>query len=302
MNYTVLGDPHLGRKFVTGVPLHRIGEREAMVRADFEKSLQMVPTEYHVCMGDLFDKFIVPPEVVLYAADTYLAAAITQPDVTFIVLMGNHDPSKDATKRSSFEIFRRLVEQQVNILVVTEPQVIGGMGFVPYSVFGSAAEGFQSLPVPVKQVFGHFDVVDWGGANVVPTALMAEAGVKHVITGHDHLRRDEKRHGVHIEVVGSLQPYTHAEDADGTWYRTVTLEQLGELDVGMLNVRVLLNEGETLPEDLDCLSLIAKRVASVTEQAEEVDTTEFDNFDLNAELSKILPESIRAEILEIVQS
>ena len=35
----LLGDAHLGKPFIHGVPLHRRGDREKMVWADFERSI-----------------------------------------------------------------------------------------------------------------------------------------------------------------------------------------------------------------------------------------------------------------------
>ena len=56
MDFTLLGDPHLGRTFVHGVPLHRRGEREVMMWRNFAQSLSNVTTPLHICLGDLFDR------------------------------------------------------------------------------------------------------------------------------------------------------------------------------------------------------------------------------------------------------
>jgi DNA repair exonuclease SbcCD nuclease subunit len=297
----LLGDTHLGRAFKTGVPLHRIGDRERMVWNQFETSLQATGL-WHIHMGDLFDKFVVPPEVVLMAAEMYREAAARHPHATFVVLMGNHDPSKDSTKRSSFDIFEALVADINNLLVIRKPTLIGSMGFIPYSVFGSAEESLAELlerGTP-EVIFGHFDVVDFGGSNVVPTAALAAAGIHTVYTGHDHLARVEKRHGVTINVVGSMQPYSHAEDAEGVLYHTVPLADVEGHDWSNINLRVVLADGESLPTGIDCLSLTAKRVSSAPE--ETVDTEEFDGIDLTAELEAILPPEIRVEVMEIFKS
>ena len=91
---TLLGDPHLGKRFVTGVPLHRVGDRERMVWEDFHHSIAACRTPMHVCMGDLFDKFIVAPEVLMGAFQAYLQAPSS---VDYIILRGNHDVSRDRT-------------------------------------------------------------------------------------------------------------------------------------------------------------------------------------------------------------
>lgn len=287
-NVTVLGDPHLGRRFKTGVPLHRIGEREMSQEEDFYRSLHDCQTECHVMMGDIFDKFIVPPEIVLFAAETYNSAANQNPNVMYVILLGNHDVSRDTSRSSSFDLFKRLVAGAENIRVVdSEPVVLGSYGFAPYSVFSSADDVVNKLPNDLDAVFGHWDIVDFGGDNVIPTKLLADKGIPLAITGHDHVAREEKRHGVDILVTGSMQPYTHAEDPEGYLYVSVTLDELDPEAVVNKNVRILLREGEVLPDDLDCLSLTAKRITDEDDKI-EVDTSEFEALELNVMLESIL--------------
>ena len=73
----LLGDPHLGRKFVTGVPLDRRGDREKMQMEQFEDEVIGIPPgrHFHVCMGDLFDKHTVDNKWVDFAYETYRQAA-----------------------------------------------------------------------------------------------------------------------------------------------------------------------------------------------------------------------------------
>lgn len=279
MKYEVLGDPHLGRKFETGVPLHRKGERERMQIEKFLASLMNAKAEVHVTMGDLFDKFIVPPEVVLFAAHAYMRAAEDNPNTFYVILRGNHDVSRNTDKASSWDLFCALVDICPNVWAVDEhPVELGGMLFVPYDPFNyDHLEGY--LNDGIDTVFGHFDVVDFGGHNVAPTELFARYGVQTLINGHDHLAREFDRHGVRVVVTGSMEPFTHAEDKTGELYVTVTLDELAKLDVRNKNVRILLKPGETLPDEIDCLSLTAKRVSE--DENTSVDTTEFDSLDLD---------------------
>lgn len=279
MKLEYLGDPHLGKRFDTGVPLHRRGDREYMQREKFITSLMNTKADVHINLGDLFDKFIVPPEVVLFAAGAYLEAASKNPNTLYVILRGNHDVSRNTDKASSWDIFCALVSRHPNVVAVDRtPWVYENLLFIPYDPFNYnhleeyIAEG-------VDTAFGHFDVVDFGGHNVAPTELLARNGIKTLINGHDHLAREFDRHGVRVIVTGSMEPYTHAEDPSGQLYVTVTLAELAELDVQNKNVRVLLKPGETLPEDLDCLSLVAKRVSDDQEDR-TVDTSEFDTLDL----------------------
>lgn len=297
MNVEWLGDPHLGRKFETGVPLHRKGDRERMQWEQFRTALLTTRAEVHVTMGDLFDKFIVPPEVVLRAVDTYRRAAEENPNTLFVVLRGNHDVSRNAEKASSFDLFDAMLYEDGNIWVISDaPHQHENMLFIPYDPFNyDYLEDY--LTDEVDTVYSHFDIVDFGGHNVIPTELFARHGIKTAINGHDHNRRNLTRHGVEITVTGSMQPYSHAEDADGTLYITCTLDELASLDVREKNVRVLLHPGETLPVDLDCLSLTAKRLGAPDDETATVDTTEFDAIDLDAMLCDTLAGLSIAELV-----
>lgn len=298
MSYATLGDPHLGRKFRTGVPLHRVGDRERLQWHQFEKALLSPGAGFHVTMGDLFDKFVVPPEVVLRAAEAYRRAANQNPGTAYIVMMGNHDASRDALKKSSFDVFAALVADIPNLTVIDEVCTIERMGFVPYCPFTPVVEQVAKLPNGLGVVFMHHDFVDFGGDHVIPTEALAERDITLVVNGHDHLARTETRHGVTVQMTGSMQPYSHAEDPHGNWYVTVTLDELEGLDVYDKNVRVRLREGESLPTDLDCLSLTAIR-AEASDVEVKIDTTEFDTLDMEGLLARKLDGlSIKDELLE----
>lgn len=293
MKIQTLGDPHLGRRFKTGVPLHRLGEREEMVWKQFERELE-TDAEIHVNMGDLFDKFTVPAAVVIKAADLYIAAARRNPDCRYIVLRGNHDVSRDDAQASSFDLFTRLVSDAGVWCVGDKPMVWRGLGFVGYQPFRPTSEVVAELPDQLGMIFGHWDVVDFGGDNVIPTKLLAEKGIFRAFTGHDHLARDLERDGVAVTVTGSMQPYSHVEDPTGKLYITTPLPI--DRDVTNLNVRVILEEGQSLPTDLDCLSLTAIRA-----QAEDItiDTSQFETFDVASMLASVLEGlSIKDELLE----
>lgn len=303
MKYVTLGDPHLGRKFRTGVPLHRIGDREKLVWKEFENSL-MTPgdADHHICMGDLFDKFVVAPEVVLRAAATYRRAAEENWKVKYWVIRGNHDSQRDSSKASSFDIFTQLVKDMENVIVVNTEMVYEAenVAFIPYDPFTPVVEQIKELPDDLETVFMHHDYVDFGGDHVIPTELLAEKGITHVVNGHDHVQRTETRHGVTVEITGSMQPYTHAEDPRGLWYQTHPLDELDLLDEAFLaglNLRVLLKEGEALPTEVDCLSMIGKRVTEEGEEL-EVDTTDFDAFDIKTALSDAVHPDVRDTIME----
>ena len=87
----ILGDTHLDRRFVSNVPLHRRGERERMVWDQFVRELDPQRCEYHIHMGDLFDKPVVSLSMILKTATAYLSAAKAHPNTKFRILRGNHD-------------------------------------------------------------------------------------------------------------------------------------------------------------------------------------------------------------------
>jgi hypothetical protein len=288
----ILGDVHLGRKFRNGVPLHRRGEREEAVWAGLEASLEASPSDgLHVQMGDLFDKMVVPYSVVMRAASLYRQAARCNEACTFVVLRGNHDASRDTSQWSALDVFKALVRDQKNILVVDEePAYLWEMGFYPWCAFKTAAEMAADTPKDIVAAFGHWDVKSFGGSddNLLPIEQLAE--VEHIFTGHDHKPRvemvpvsDGRRLTKfrQVTVVGSMQPYAHGEDADDSpdpMYVTYDLDQLPD-PPALVNkcVRVRLKPGQELP-DIDCLQLTPQRIDA---EGRVVDTeVEFAAFDM----------------------
>src|SRR5689334_1109340 len=126
---STLGDPHLGKRFIEGVPLHRRGEREVQQWVEFDRSLNDVNgASYHVMMGDLFDNFSVDETTVLRAAEHYVSAAARHRGTHYYILRGNHDAVRDADKKSSFDVFHALVATEENITVVREVAVVNHDG------------------------------------------------------------------------------------------------------------------------------------------------------------------------------
>ena len=282
-----IGDPHLGKLFRTGVPLDRRGEREQLVWRDFNVALGQ-ECDISVCVGDLFDKRVVPPEIVIAAANAYANAMAARPNTTFLVIRGNHDASRDASQASSFDLFRAIMRDFKNMHVVCdEPLVLNDhLLFVPWHPFKTAAEMLEPAKGrKFEQVFGHWDIRDFGGenSNLIPIELLKEM-TDTVYSGHDHTPQELVMEGVKVHMIGSLQPYSHGEDPKGRFYITLTREQLDAMPVSLLRdkcVRVLLKPTQTLPDEpIDCLQLTTKKVAEDgTDESEEV---ELDPFDLKA--------------------
>lgn len=293
-----LGDVHLGKRFNTNVPLHRRGEREKMVWADFEASLMGATCEYHVQVGDLFDAFVVPIEVVMHAADIYIAASMANPQVQYAVYAGNHDLSRDVNRKSSFELFQRLMRHRPNITVITHRLRHNSVGFLPWDPFISAAEMATSFVNEYSEgfdiIFGHWDCKSFGGDdhNLIPLEQLA-GKTKLVVTGHEHNAREFDYGDIHVVVVGSMQPYSHAEDPNGEFYVTMSLGEFEAArdgnELANRNVRVVLQDGELAPSlDSDALSTTFKK-ETTDEVVKEVD---FDpSFDLPTLLGDALKEA-----------
>ncbi len=250
----ILGDPHLGRRFTTGVPLDRLGEREIEIEAQFLAHVHDVAgVDMHVCLGDLFDRPAVSHHHVRHAALTYLAAAHRNPKVTFVILAGNHDLSRDLEVTTAFEVLRLILSTAPNIQVVSrDAQIIEGMLFVPWSPIMNA----RAMVEPVSKfgrvpaAFGHWDVVNPKS----PDNLIPPLDTPLVITGHVHRRRVITHADQQILVAGSMQPYAHGEDWSGEMYWTGTLEELGELseaDRRRRCLRIVLEPGQRMPTGID---------------------------------------------------
>ncbi|MGO7308794.1 metallophosphoesterase [Rhizobium ruizarguesonis] len=248
----LLGDPHLGRTFSNGVPLHRRGMREALVWQDFLDALR-VPAgcDYHICLGDLFDKWIVPFDLILDVADHYRKAARENPGCHFFVLKGNHDWTRDLQRRSAFDVFAALVADVPNITIVKDTLQIAGTDLVlyPWHPLWDASDKLKA--VEGKILFGHFDV-EFGEHNMVPTKLHFE----RIYTGHDHKARTLKRDGTEVVVVGSMQPYAHGEEPDDSLYITVRAEDI--TDPSIFRDKCLRIIGR-YDGEIDCLQITYKQ-------------------------------------------
>ena len=136
---------------------------------------------------------------------------------------------------------------------------------------------------------------------LIPLAALSKI-TKLVVTGHDHLPREIEANGMRVIVTGSMQPYAFGEepkDEADPMYVTLTLDQLEQQrnDLSDRCVRVHLYPGETLPTDIDCLQLTAKKVtADGEEESLDVDLGTFDMNALFVEAFKDVDPTITAEM------
>jgi len=288
----LLGDPHLGKKFNSHVPRERLGEREEMVRKQFLEELEPIDDTItdHICMGDLFDKFRVPEEVILFAAQAYRDAAARNPNIEYYIIRGNHDASRDSSFKSSFDVFEALLEDVDGVNVISEePLHVISLGqehtLYPWHPFIHAKEMVELHP-PTKggYVYGHWDILAFeegssSEENFVPTEHFKECA--GIYTGHYHLPKAFPLDGMTINITGSMQPYTHAEDEVGELYRTESLpEVVATLSANpehykYVNLRVLLGPDEVPLADIDCLSYRVKRMQKDEQENIDVDIESF---------------------------
>lgn len=270
-----IGDPHLGRRFENGVPLHRRGEREAQQWAKFREELN-TDCDINICMGDLFDHPQVSMQTIVDAADAYELAARRRPQTQFFVMAGNHDRSRQVNTIGAWEIFKKILAGRLeNLFLVDYVGKVETIAFFPWQwgvpVAGALEERFTKHHenVEVEHVVLHHDLESFGGdtSYMVPARLIRDKfpNVKSIVTGHWHIPGSYQVDGIQVECTGSIEPLSHAEDPDGEIYVTLTLDQLESHDLSNKCVRVLLREGEELPVDLDCRALTGKRVTALEE-------------------------------------
>lgn len=278
--YWLIGDPHLGRRFETGVPLHRRGEREAKQFAQFEVELNTPDVDYVVMVGDLFDHPHVGYHIVL---KTYELLRDCPNKV--ILMTGNHDEPRNTEVKSAIDLLEALCVGLTNITMVRHaPAQIGNMALFPWNWTMTAEEQVYAFQQDdkVRVAIGHWDLIDFGGdtSHMAPVKALQEVfgGNVEIYSGHYHIEGTFPVEGVNVHCTGSMQPYSHGEDPNGDIYVTLTLAELEATDEKTLRdkcVRVLLADGEELPSDLDCLALTAKRLQSEAVELEQIDTGSF---------------------------
>lgn len=291
--FKLIGDPHIGRVFKTGVPVHRLGEREAAQMKQFEQEV-LEGEDDVIIMGDLFDTYIVNPTTMLQVAD--IINRVDYHTKGVYILRGNHDESRDSYTRGSFDVLERLCHNATFVKSVrslyhpTENVQVLLCGYDAFTPTRDILTDWPKTEIKTLAAFGHYDLTPHGSDfNVVPTEALAKLGVPVVYTGHIHKAQTIERHGVTVHAVGSMQPYAHGEQqADDTFYQTLTLDEFKLRDPAEfkdVNLRIVLKGDETFTEQLDCLSLVFKHVAE--DEAAPLEVA-YDSFDADNILDECL--------------
>lgn len=291
----LLGDPHLGKRFRTGVPLHRRGEREHLQWEKFLNHINDVKRgDTHVCMGDLFDDYVVDNLTVWNAAHHYREAAEANPDVFYIVHIGNHDASKDIDKISSFAIFAKLVSGIPNLKVVQDIPYFHTptkTWHLPWTPFNSSREVASWIDKPCVAAFGHWDHRDFGDenhTNVVPQIELSK-WTDVFVTGHEHTPGVFKLDKGTLYITGSMEPYSHGEDPDELIYVTRQLEDVDDISLYEHKaLRLIVPPGGVVPEGWSDVPL---QFQCIYERADVISETEVKaDFSFENGLSDILTE------------
>lgn len=305
MTAFLIGDPHAGKKFETGVPLHRRGEREKRQMERFRAELAE-PCDYNVCVGDVFDHPHVAYSVACAVADLYLEAARQNPERIFIVLAGNHDLPRNLGVAGAFDAFEKMVDGVTNIHVIRKPCMIGEMSLFPWEWGVPAVEQLEAILVEEPMVaIGHFDLRSYGGddSHIAPVAELQALGITEIFSGHYHTAGDYEVGGGVVHCTGSMEPYSHAEDPDGEIYVTLTLAEVNDgRDLTDKCVRLILAEDEEVPYDLDCLALTYKREKDHIEQIQTIGLQDFDWRGIMDEALAPLDPEVRAFIQDRIGS
>jgi DNA repair exonuclease SbcCD nuclease subunit len=292
----VIGDPHLGKKFEVGVPIHRRGERETKQMQKFRDALE-ADADVICIVGDLFDHPYVSLGVIDMAAKAILSAAERNSDVTYVVMAGNHDLPRNVAAVGAFhDLEDRLRDRLPNLHIVRKPTVIEQVAFFPWEWDRRADEQVKDVEnEDAYAAVGHWDLALFEGRDdhLAPTRELhgAFGSSIPIISGHYHVAGKYRIKGIEVDCTGSLEPYGHDQDPDQTLYVTQTLSEVLSQDPSVFrdkHLRVRLNPGEELPE-IDCLALTHIRVVSPSSDSSvRQTTTSIRDFDWN----KILKERI----------
>lgn len=266
----LVGDIHLGRSFKTGVPLDRRGEIEETFKRAFVESLEACEgKKLYVQLGDLFDNFRVPYDLLLWTYNTIMMNV--RLDCQYYFIAGNHDLSRNPEDVSAIQVLALMLESFPNIHFVLKDVVnlpAFDFSLVPWSYSKPLEELLKCCTT--NRILGHFEE---------PLNPAVSTSDLNFISGHIHLPHQNGN----VNFVGSILPIAFGEnDWNDEGMITVTLDELEGMkqeDLSQRRIRVILKEGEILPADINCLQLIAKKETSDEEGVQlEVNLEEF-NFE-----------------------
>lgn len=283
----LIGDPHLGRKFLNGVPKNRLNDREELVYSSFQSLLNQKNIDLYIILGDLFDKTSVSNSALNRAIDIVRDSALANPKSNYYVLNGNHDLVRDKSRISSFDLFSKYFKflNLTNLVIVDNKTLPVKVSKINSLLFFHSFDPFKTLDTFItepeslqlrsfidshkslfKIAFGHFEVESFEEfsskykSNLVPDYLKQNFDL--ICTGHIHTPSYQKFEDYSVLVSGSMQPYAFGEEIkeDGSLYTTLSVSRCNELLSQNKDyfkdscVRVLYKVNEKIPDDFNCLS------------------------------------------------
>ena len=284
-----IGDPHLGKNFA-GVPLHRRGEREESQFQQFSDELNS-HHDVTIMVGDLFDTFTVSNSVLIRTMSIILEASSANPNKQFIFISGNHDVSRDREVASSFQVLNYYLDTLPNVSCWMQSGVLNiqslSILLCPYSEFETAEEvvtRHSASGYYYNLAVGHWDNLPIAGPhNLVPIEALKKV-TDIAVSGHIHVPYTITDENLTVYGTGSMQPYSHAEDPTNQVYTTQTVEQVLNnlaIDIDFYKdkcLRIVIEKGEELPTDINCLQLGVKVVSESEKEDLQVELGDF-NFE-----------------------
>lgn len=281
------------------------GRLEGLQLEALRNSLNIPPgTDYHICMGDIFDGFRVGLDAIFEVGTAYLDAAPNHPDTRFVIIRGNHDASRDTQEVSAFEVLKLMLESVENVWLADSPRVFDDRGedreplftVYPFDPFVSAEDQVKDHPPLGSTVFGHWDLIAFGENThqLCPFQMFQDAGVKRIVTGHDHNaqhfwwdkgKRNDEGHGVEVICTGSMLPYGFDQDASESLYVTRTRSEVIEAleqDPDAFKdrcLRVVLEPGDEPLDDVPGVVMLKHKKAGAPDEGDEPIEVNLGDFD-----------------------
>lgn len=233
----IISDLHFGRKFRTGVPLDRRGEIEKMIEDSFVSELETIGDyQTMVIAGDLFDSPFADTDTIFKVYE-HLKDLLC----TVYIIAGNHDLSRDPTKKTAWDILKEMLSGNPYIKMIKDEPFYAQLTNILVVPWGCEEKVTEEQMNKAKFVVGHFELDSLSKMPKAPNTSL-------ILSGHYHL--PQKNSG--IQYVGSILPLTFGEyDSyrDFEYMRTMTLSEYEEQKESLRNVRVRirLKKGEELP-------------------------------------------------------
>ncbi len=286
---------HIGKTFKTGVPKHRLGERERNVLAHLDQLLHR-DVQVTVLVGDLFDKVRVSNNALNDLIDIIERAVEDQPNKRFVILNGNHDMPKEVDRVSSFHLLEKYFTRNPadNLMIVSKHSEENVLQLDDVLLYFSHYNPYLSLDqevtediltetqfqVPVRIAFGHWETIDFGSDHFidrdVPKNVLKQFNA--VVTGHEHKPKLSIIDNVPVLTSGSMEPYAYGEElpTEKGLYTTTdiqTVERNLSKDPEHYSnsyVKIILQHDDEMPSlDFNCLAKTFKRVSQPKEDKKD---------------------------------